>query len=187
MEFTGQVMGVSKDWNTNKFQITFSVNEDRAITTGYDSLKDLDKITVKVAKYRKKRSLDANAYAWLLMSKIAGALGTSKEEVYEIMLKRYGKLYEDEDGLILITVKESVDRSKIDGHWQKIKDNGKYVGYAMIKGSSEYDTKEMSTFIDGVVSEAKELEIETISLDELANIKEKWGVEVAQKDKTTNI
>lgn len=172
-------MGVSKDWNTNKFQITFSVNEDRAITTGYDSLKDLDKITVKVAKYRKKRSLDANAYAWLLMSKIAGALGTSKEEVYEIMLKRYGKLYEDEDGLILITVKESVDMSKIDGHWQKIKDNGKYVGYAMIKGSSEYDTKEMSTFIDGVVSEAKELEIETMTPKELEEMKQRWKIEVS--------
>ena len=49
----------------------------------------------------------------------------------------------------------------------------------MIKGSSEYDTGEMSRFIDGVISECKELGIQTMTPDEIEELKQKWGVEVA--------
>lgn len=46
--------------------------------------------------------------------------------------------------------------------------------YAKLKGTSEYDTKEMSRFIDGIVSEAKELGIETLPPDEVARMKREW-------------
>ena len=120
-------------------------------------------------------SLDANAYAWVLMSRIADVLGTSREEVYEEMLRRYGVLYEDEEGCITVTVKAEVDMGKVGGHWLLLKKNGKYAAYAMIKGSSEYDTREMSRFIDGVVSEAKELSIETLTPRELQEMKAGWA------------
>jgi hypothetical protein len=42
-------------------------------------------------------------------------------------------------------------------------------------GSSTYNTKEMSVLIDGVVSECKELGIETMTPDELAGLKNEWG------------
>lgn len=45
----------------------------------------------------------------------------------------------------------------------------------MIKGSSEYDTVEMSHFIDRIVEEAKELGIETATPDELERMKQEWG------------
>lgn len=176
MEFTGKVAGLVKDWNTGKFEITFLVNEESVIKENYDSIKDLEKLSVKATKYRQKRSLDANAYAWVLMTKIANALKSSKEEVYEEMLRRYGKLYEDENGLITVTVKKSVDMSKVDGHWQKIKSNDKFTAYAMIKGSSEYDTKEMSDFIDGIVSDAQELGIQTESPEAIREMKERWHI-----------
>lgn len=175
MEFTGRAVGVVKDYgDSGKFKITFEVNEDAAIKEHYDSIKDLDKLLIKAVKYRQKRSLDANAYAWVLMSKIAAVLNTSKEEVYEEMLRRYGVLYEDEAGYITITVKSTVDMSRIEGHWEKIRDNGTFAAYAMIKGSSEYDTKEMSVFIDGVVSEAKELGIQTETPEEIERLKALW-------------
>lgn len=41
--------------------------------------------------HKDKRSLNANAYAWALIGKIADALRTTKEDVYLIMLKRYGQ------------------------------------------------------------------------------------------------
>ena len=100
---------------------------------------------------------------------------SSKDEVYEEMLQKYGAFYEDEDGYITITVKKSVDMSKVDGHWKYIKDNGKFASYLMIKGSSEYDTVEMSHFIDRIVEEAKELGIETATPDELERMKQEWG------------
>lgn len=175
MQFTGKVAGLVQDYATGTFTISFTVNERTSVTFGYDSIKDLDKLDVKAVKHREKRSLDANAYAWVLMSKIADALGTSKEEVYEEMLRRYGVLYEDEDGYITITVSNKVDMGKVDGHWQLIRQGEKFKAYAMIKGSSQYDTKEMSRFIDGIVSDAKELNIETLTPMELERMKVGWA------------
>lgn len=174
MEFTGKVAGISQDYLTGSLTISFTVNEKAAVVSGYDSIKDVDRLDVRAVKHREKRSLDANAYAWVLMSKIAAELTTSKEEVYEEMLRRYGVLYEDEDGYITITVKSSVDVSKIEGHWQFLRENGSFKAYAMIKGSSQYDTREMSGFIDGIVYEAKELGIETLAPRELELMKVRW-------------
>lgn len=176
MEFTGKVSGISQDYMTGLFTISFSVNESGVVLAGYDAIKDIEILDIKAVKHRKKRSLDANAYAWVLMSKIAAALHTSKEEVYEEMLRRYGFLYEDDGGYIAVTVKKTVDMRKVDGHWQLIKDNGVFRAYAMIKGSSQYDTREMSHFIDGIVSEAKELGIETLTPHELEQMKARWKV-----------
>lgn len=176
MEFAGKVAGLSQDYATGTYTISFEVKERNAVLSGYDAIKKEEKLLIKAVKYRKKRSLNANAYAWVLMSQIAEEMGTSKDEVYEEMLRRYGVLYEDEDGYIVITVKASVDMSRIDGHWLFLKGNGSFRSYVMIKGSSKYDTKEMSCFIDGIVSESKELGIETITPAELEEMKKKWNV-----------
>ena len=176
MEFTGKVVGISQDYLSGTYTISFQVNETERVLHGYDSIKDIPKLSVSVKKWRKKRSLDANAYAWVLMTKIADVqeYPTTKEEIYEKMLKDYGVL-EEVDGLpITITVKASVDMSKISGHWLLIKSNGTFNAYAMIKGSSEYDTKEMSHFIEGVVAEAKELGIETLTPAELDEMMKVW-------------
>jgi hypothetical protein len=54
--------------------------------------------------------------------------------------------------------------------------NGKtFTHYRLIIGSSEYDTKQMAQFIDGIVSEAKELGIETLTPAELAVMCERVG------------
>ena len=55
-------------------------------------LKTLKKLSIKVVKYRKKRSLDANAYMWVLLSKIAEVIHSNKDDVYIEMLSRYGVL-----------------------------------------------------------------------------------------------
>lgn len=48
MEFTGRAVGVVKDYgDSGKFKITFEVNEDAAIKEHYDSIKDLDKLSIK--------------------------------------------------------------------------------------------------------------------------------------------
>ena len=72
------------------------------------------------------QDLDANAYAWVLMSKIADAqeYPTTKEEIYEKMLKDYGVLEEVDGVPFSITVIACVDMSRITGHWMLIKSNG---------------------------------------------------------------
>ena len=54
--------------------------------------------------------------------------------------------------------------------------NGKeFVHYKIYKGSSEYDTKEMSILIDGVVSECEALGISTMTPNELEVLKNNWN------------
>lgn len=175
METTGKLIGASRTFNGQGIILTFEV--DASSAGQIENMKKDDLLRILAVKYKQKRSLDANAYAWVLMTKIANHsdISSSKEEVYEQMLQKYGTFYEDEDGYITITVKKSVDMSKVDGHWKFIKDNGKFASYLMIKGSSEYDTAEMSHFIDRIVEEAKELGIETATPDELERMKQEWG------------
>lgn len=166
--------GASRTFDGHGIILTFEV--DAGAAGQIESLAKQDRLRIKAVKYKERRSLDANAYAWVLMTKIADVVGSSKEEIYEDMLQKYGNVYEDEEGYITITVKKSVDMSKIDGHWKYIKDNGKWASYLMIKGSSEYDTAEMSRFIDRIIEEARELGIETATPEEVERMKQEWGV-----------
>lgn len=174
METIGKLTGASRTYDKKHIILTFEV--DGVSGQLIDTIKTEDRLRIKVVKYREKRSLDANAYAWVLMTKIADVVSSSKEEIYEEMLQRYGTCYEDENGYVTITVKKSVDMSKIDGHWKLCGGNDKFNSYLMIKGSSEYDTAEMSRFIDHIVQEAQELGIETATPDELERMKQEWGV-----------
>lgn len=172
MEYVGCMTGASRSFDGSRMIITFEV--EKCAEHQIMDMKKQDKLTIRVVKYKKKRSLDANAYAWVLMSKIADAVDTSKDEVYEEMLQKYGCYYEDEDGVIVGTFPEHVDVSKIEGHWKRYKKNGKFVSYLMIKGSSEYDTSEMSHFVERIVEEARELGIETMTPNEIARLTQEW-------------
>lgn len=175
MECTGKLHSVNRDWVTGKVIISFEINEEPK--EAINCISQCEKLSIKAVKYRQKRSLDANAYCWAIITKIANHpdIKSSKEEVYEEMLQKYGYLYKDEEGYIPVTVKAGVDMSKIEGHWKFYKSNGKFDSYLMIKGSSEYNSAEMAHFIDMVVQEAKELGIETLTPDELERIKKSWG------------
>jgi len=174
MECTGKLHSVNRDWKSGKIIIGFELNEEPTEDINFIGL--CEKLSITIKKFKQKRSLDANAYCWAIITKIANHpdIKSSKEEVYEEMLQKYGYLYQDEEGYIPVTVKAGVDMSKIEGHWKFYKSNGKFDSYLMIKGSSEYDTAEMAHFIDMVVQEAKELGIETLTPDELERIKATW-------------
>lgn len=176
MEATGHLHSVSRDWVSGKIIVSFEINEEQ--TDAINDLKLYDKLSISAKKYRVKRSLDANAYCWAIITKIANHpdIKSSKEEIYEEMLQKYGYLYQDEEGYIPVTVKAGVDMSKIEGHWKFYKSNGKFDSYLMIKGSSEYDTAEMAHFIDCIIGEAKELGIETLTPMELERMKAEWRI-----------
>ena len=131
---------------------------------------DRDKV-FEVKKHKEKRSLNANAYAWTLITKIADALRTSKEECYLEMLKRYGQSE-------IVSVLSQIDVSGYFKYYEPLATatlQGKeFTHYKIYKGSSEYDTREMSILIDGIVSEAKELEIDTIPPNEIERLKNMW-------------
>ena len=132
---------------------------------------DRDKV-FEIKQHKEKRSLNANAYAWSLIGKIADALRTSKDETYLTMLKRYGQSE-------MVSVVSSIDVSGYFKYYEPIATTtlqGKeFTHYKVFKGSSEYDSREMAILIDGIISEAKELEIETLPPAEVERLKEMWN------------
>ncbi len=172
MECKGSVISISRDLETNGIVASLLL-QDVSVQQMQD-LRAFEELSVSLKKYRKKRSLDANAYCWVLCSRIAEKVGSSKDDVYEQMLQDYGYFYEDEDGHVVVTVKSGVDMSRIGGHWKFYKDDGKFSAYLKIKGSSEYDSAEMSHFIDKIICEAKELGIPTATPDEIERMKVLW-------------
>lgn len=152
--------------------ITLETNERADALKMVDELHGAEKLTIKVDKYREKRSLNANAYAWLLITKIGNVTKQSKEDVYFLMLKRYGQS-EMISVMAHIPIGEYVKYCEEAGESTL---NGKlFKHYRVYKGSSEFDTKEMSIFIDGIVSEAKDLGIQTDTPEQIARMKSLWG------------
>lgn len=134
----------------------------------------LDKDTVydvKIDKHREKRSLNANAYLWKLVTEIGNILNKSKEEVYLQMLIDYGQS-EMVSILSEIDVKGYFKYYKLAG--TSILNDKEFNHYKIYKGSSEYDTKEMSILLEGVVQEAKNLGIKTKDDIELERLIKEW-------------
>lgn len=177
METTGKLVNVVRDIMSGKLNVTFQIDSEPI--DELNNLATLDKIDIKAEKHKKKRSLDANAYAWVLMTKMANHpdVKSSKEEVYEDMLQKYGFLDEDEDGYIVVTIKASIDIGRLGGHWKYYKGNGTFNSYLAIKGSSRYSTSEMAHFINQIVDECKGLGIETIPPRDIQRMLKMWKPE----------
>lgn len=169
MNSIGTLQDISIDYKTNKPKITLLLEQRESIFS-LEEIKE-DKLSIEIKKYRKKRSLNSNNYAWELITQIGDILRASKEEVYMEMLKRYGQSQ-------MISVLEEIDVSKFLKYYEEAGEsilNGKtFKHYKVYTGSSEMDTKQMSILIDGIVSEAKELGIETMPPAELKALKESW-------------
>ncbi len=136
-------------------------------------------VVCEIRQQRPKRSLNANAYCWVLIGEIAEKLNISNDVVYEAMLRRYSKAY-----TYMIVKPEAVEKVKATlkaGHIYAYEVGNVSVGgkegvqLQLYYGSSTFDTKQMSRLIDGIVSEAKDLGIETATPAELARYKEEWG------------
>lgn len=175
MKFTGQLADVSIDFKTNKPKVTFIVNERSALES-LDEIKDLDKLSIEAKKYRKKRSLDANSYCWLLIGKLAEKLNLKPLDVYRKAIIEVG-VYE------VVPIKDEAVERYIEV-WQ---DNGlgwlcetmksKLDGYTNViawYGSSVYNSKEMSKLVDNIVEECQEHGIETLPPQELESMKASW-------------
>lgn len=172
MKVSGKIVGANIDFKTNKPVLMFEINERNDFELIVDDLKDKDKLSIEVKPYRERRSLNANAYAWSLIGQIADIVRAGKDEIYLKLLKRYGQSE-------LISVLSHVPIGNYVKYYEEAgesKLNGKmFTHYRVYKGSSEFDTREMSIFIDGVVSEAKDLGIQTETPNQLAEMKARWG------------
>ena len=165
----------------NKPELTLSLNLTRseAMSKVHELKQPIEKgkkLSVEVKPHRNKRSLDANAYCWILCDKIAQVIGSTKEEVYRKVIRDVGVFQ------IIGVEREAVDTfiekwsgggvgwfAEDVGH--HINDERRVMAYF---GSSVYNTKEMSRLIDELVNQAKELDIETRPQEEIDSLLKNW-------------
>lgn len=133
---------------------------------------DLDGLSgpllLEVKPYKEKRSLSANAYFWQLCSQMAAKLRSTKEAVYLLMLRDAGQFIDVE------VVPEAVEMLQRVYRYTEVMGESNRVMVRCYLGSSGYNTEEMSALIDHTVEEAKALGIETMTPNELAQIKSSW-------------
>lgn len=119
----------------------------------------------EVKEVKRRRSLDSNAYAWVLLGKLQDKLHIAKEDIYKSLIKEIGS-YE------VIPVKnEAVERfrqawSKNGLGWITETTKSKLEGFTNViayYGSSTYNTSEMSRLIELIVQECKQQDIETMT------------------------
>ena len=165
----GRIADLNVSIFNSKQRLTLELDGDFRLQ--FDELKDKT-LDITIKPFRKKRSLDQNSYAWVLIGKIADKLRTSKDEVYLTMLKRYGqggviKVQPQNEQAILSALKYYEPHEKL------YTEKDKY--YRVWAGSSGYNTEEMTVFVDGIISEAKEMGIETLTPDELLEMRSLEG------------
>ena len=155
------------------------------VKSGYHARKFIDSMrdrlyTAELREKRKRRSLNANAYFWVLCGKLASSLSVSKEEIYRQYVKEIGDNFET------VSIRKEAAKRFIQA-WESHglgflceklgETESGYITLAAYYGSSTYDSRQMSNLIDMVVFDCKEQDIETLTPDELALMKSRWDDE----------
>lgn len=143
----------------------------------FDRLRE-NPVDVTIKPYRRKRSLDANAYAWVLIDKLAAAMGITKAEVYRQEIRQIGG----------VSVQMCLQSKAVDAFckdwtsrglgWQCEKSPSKLPRCVVVTaffGSSVYDTAQMSGLINQLIEDCRSLGIETKTPEELESLLQDWG------------
>lgn len=177
MKVSGRIVGANIGFMSKKPQLTLEINELNDFKQLVDDLNGCEKLSIEIKPYRARRSLDANAYAWVLMDKLAEKMGESKVDIYREYVKHIGGNSE------IVCVRNSAVERLQEG-WGK---NG--IGWVtdtitskiegctnviLYYGSSTYDTAQMSRLLDLIIQDCKQLDIPTETPDEIARLKSLW-------------
>lgn len=153
-------------------------NDWRSAMKMVDDLKNCEKIDFRISKHKKKRSLDANAYAWVLISKIAEKTNVSTTEVYRSAIKEIGGNSDT------VCIQDHAVKQLCAG-WSR---NG--IGWCtdtfpskiegctnviLYYGSSTYDTEQMNRLLNILQQDCEALGIETKSPEELSSLLDSWN------------
>lgn len=187
MEFKGRIASMFRDLVTGNWNVTFSTNQNIEEALQTFSGKEMD---VKLKQHREKRSLDANAYYWCLLTKLARIHGWSNAEAHNRMLRDYGQ-YERVEGQLIAVPLPDTDQTereilnKMEYHLALspkitiMKGQTKRI-YLLLRGSSTYNTEEMARLISGLIDECRWSGIpdsEIMTPFEKQKLYEQYGIE----------
>ena len=170
----GKLAGMLKN-RDGEWVISFSTPED--FREEYDAL-DGKEISVEIKRYSRKRSLDANAYCWVLIDQIAQATGAKKSEVYRNAIREIGGV-----STTVCVLDKAVERLKSSwsAHglgWQTEVTDSKLEGcknVILYYGSSVYDVDQMNQLINSLIQDAEALGIPTVTPEEEKRLVSQWG------------
>lgn len=178
MQVSGKIIGANIDFKTGKPMLSLQINEVNNFKALVDELSQKEKLSIEVKPYREKRSLDANAYFWVLANRLAEKLSTTTLDVYRECIRNIGGNNE------MVCVKTAAVVKLCEG-WSK---NGlgwitetfpskldRCTNVVLYYGSSTYDSKQMSLLISRVVELCESYGIETKTPAELSLMLARWG------------
>lgn len=178
MRLTGKIVGANIDFRTGKPTVNLEINEKNDFKLMVDELKDCEKLSIEIKPHRARRSLDANAYCWVLIDKLAEKLKESKEAIYRQYIRDIGGNSET-----ICATDDAVDSickwwSQRGLGWQAEPFPSKIEGCTNIVlycGSSEYDSAQMARLLDLIIQDCREQGIPTETPSEIARLKSMWG------------
>ena len=169
----GRLVDLSIGLN-RKQRVTIELDSD--FRSEFEALRESD-ISVDVKKFRQKRSLDANAYCWVLLDKLAEHTGLNKLDLYRSYIREIGGNSET-----VCVLNAAVEKLCEGWHhnglgWQTDTMPSKLDGctnVVLYYGSSTYNTAQMSHLVDMIVQDCREMGIETLPPHKLAAMMEEW-------------
>lgn len=157
-------------------RVSFDIDEEEHTLEQIEALKGKI-LTLEANEYKEKRSLNANAYFWVLCRDIAKAVAGDKETIYLMLLQRTN-IYD-----VYEVFSEAVETFKtafryvetvyqypaIVGGQERVIN-----GLHCYKGSSQYNAQEMQILINEATEEAHALGVSTWNEQEVDNLIKNW-------------
>lgn len=178
-ELTGRMLPPMTYYGMEKPVLTLEIDANtETLFRIFEEHKTAEKLTIKIGKYSKKRSLDANAYCWVLISKLAEKLNIPKTEIYRSAIKEIGGNSDT------VCVQDKAVRQLCEGWerngigWQTETFPSKIEGCTNVilyYGSSTYDRSQMHRLTEFITDECRQLGIDTKSDEEIDSLLSQWG------------
>lgn len=178
MKVSGRILGANIGFMTNKPCLNLEINERSEFVALVDELADKEKLSIEIKPYRERRSLDANAYFWVLCDKLAEKLNKGKSELYRELIREIGGV-SDTVCMINSAVERFCSNWQAKGlGWQTEAVESKLEGCTNVTvyfGSSTFDKAQMGRLLDLTIQECQEQGIPTETPDQIAEMKARWG------------
>ena len=187
MEFTGKIKTLAKDLVTGKWNLQVELNEEA------QEARELivhERLDIRLKQHKDKRSLDANAYYWVLLTKLARVHGWTNDEAHNRLLRRYGQIERVDGNLLAVYLPDTEETendilSKVEYHLKPLpktvvtRDGEIKRVYILLRGSSAYNTEEMAQLISGLIQDCRDSDIpdsEIMTPFEKQKLFEQYGI-----------
>lgn len=184
MELKSRFLGFAYD-TAEKWIVSFSVDSTgETLQMLFDEFKEKT-VSLSLKQHREKRSLDANAYYWKMLTQLAAKMGESNNAMHNALLAEFSEVETIDGQIITLEIKDTEkafnDVRQASTHHLRptseviFRDGELYRKYQMMKGSSQMDTKQMSRLINGLLDKCHEVGIPTITEEEAERMMAAYG------------